>query len=100
MFKMWSMSVPSDKLLLLILPTTTLQAIGISYLNDHAYCMTLAIIGPACFLCLVYFKQCETDGCDEKLEFDGSQLGLLNMKTFLVSYEVLRNYMYHFLLGR
>ena len=52
------------------------------------------------FAQLVYSKQCATEGCDGKMDFDGYLTGLLNMRTFLVSYEVLRSYMYHFLLGR
>lgn len=48
----------------------------------------------------VYCKQCNTAGCDGQLDFDGYDVGLLNMKTYLVAHEVLRGHMYHFLLGR
>lgn len=67
--------VPGKKQGIVLLPTSTLQAI-------------------------VYSKQCSTPECDGKVNFDGSRVGLLNMKTFLVSHEVLRSYMYHFLMGR
>ena len=35
-----------------------------------------------------------------KVEFDGSELTLFNMSSYIVSYEVLRDFMFHFLKGR
>ncbi|PFX17680.1 hypothetical protein AWC38_SpisGene17985 [Stylophora pistillata] len=40
------------------------------------------------------------DICDGKVEFDGSELTLLNMGSYIISHEVLRNFMFHFLKGR
>lgn len=41
-----------------------------------------------------------TTGCTGRLVLDGQSECLLNMKVFLVSYEVLRRFMFEFLLGR
>ncbi|XP_078614406.1 uncharacterized protein LOC144883690 [Branchiostoma floridae x Branchiostoma japonicum] len=43
----------------------------------------------------VYQRPCSS--CDTNLPFDGGADGILNMGTFLISHEVLRDYMYHFL---
>eukprot|EP00794_Sanderia_malayensis_P014711 gene14711-16240_t len=42
-------------------------------------------------------KKCSV--CSNVMEYDGVNDGLLNMEKFLVGYDVLRDYMYHFLLG-
>ena len=38
--------------------------------------------------------------CDGKVVFDGSELTLLKVGSYIVSYEVLRDFMFHFLKGR
>ena len=38
--------------------------------------------------------------CDGVLEFDGSRHALLNVGSYLLSYEVLQDFMFHFLKGR
>ena len=48
---------------------------------------------------MIHFK-CGKQSCDGVLEFDGSDLTLLNMGSYLLSYEVLRDFMFHFLKGR
>lgn len=48
----------------------------------------------------VFSRWCTVKGCTGKLQFDGNSQCLLNMKTFLVTYEVLRAFIFHFLLGR
>ena len=41
-----------------------------------------------------------TQNCKGTLQFDGSGVGLLNMRLFCMTHEVLRNHMHHFLTGR
>ena len=54
-----------------------------------------------CFYCYqVFIRKCQTDRCEGKLVVDGHSRCLLNMNTFFVTYEVLRSFMFHFLLGR
>ena len=48
----------------------------------------------------VFSRWCTAQRCAGKLLFDGHSKCLLNMKSFLVTYEVLRGFMFHFLLGR
>ena len=43
---------------------------------------------------------CLNDECGRIDEFDGQSIGLLNMKLFCVTHELLRHHMYQFLLGR
>lgn len=38
--------------------------------------------------------------CNRKEYFDGQSMGLLNMKSFLITYEILRHHLHHFLNGR
>ena len=52
-----------------------------------------------CFISVLYYT-CVEEICDRKLEFDDSELTLLNMASYIVSYEVLRDLMFHFLKGR
>ena len=48
----------------------------------------------------VYSKQCGNASCDGKAYFDGQNMGLLNMTSFCITYEVLRNHLHQFLNGR
>ena len=57
------------------------------------------IIISVCFISVLYYT-CVEEICDGKVEFDGSELTLLNMGSYIVSYEVLRDFMFHFLKGR
>ena len=54
---------------------------------------------PVCFISVLYYT-CVEEICDGKVEFDGSELTLLNMASYFISYEVLRDFMFHFLKGR
>ena len=47
-----------------------------------------------------YFQVCLNDKCGRTDAFDGQSIGLLNMKLFCVTHELLRHHMYQFLLGR
>lgn len=49
---------------------------------------------------IVYMRNCTTAGCPGKLLYDGSEECILNMGLFCITYEVLRNHMYHFFHGR
>ena len=49
---------------------------------------------------LVLYYTCVEEGCDGTVEFDGLELALLNMGSYIISYEVLRDFMFHFLKGR
>ena len=49
---------------------------------------------------LVLCYTCVEEACDGTVEFDGLELPLLNMGSYLISYEVLRDFMFHFLKGR
>ena len=50
--------------------------------------------------CLVYYRPCSNPQCEKRLEYDGSEVALLNMGKFIIPYDVLRDFMFHFLLGR
>lgn len=56
-----------------------------------------------CYTCYfahaAHFRYCGTPGCKGKLIFDGQSAGLLNMKSFCITYEVLRHHMHQFLTG-
>ena len=43
---------------------------------------------------------CLNDECGRIDEFDGQSIGLLNMKLFCVTHELLHHHMYQFVLGR
>lgn len=47
-----------------------------------------------------YYRPCSNPSCNERLEFDGGEVALLNMEKFVLTYAVLRDFMFHFLLGR
>ena len=47
-----------------------------------------------------YSKRCGNATCNGKAYFDGQSMGLLNMKSFCISYEVLRYHLHQFLNGR
>ena len=49
---------------------------------------------------VVYSYKCCEEKCTGKLVFDGRDKCLLNMGNFLITYEVLRLFMHHFLHGR
>ncbi len=49
------------------------------------------------FAWLVFSKECSK--CGEMYPYDGGKDGILNMGTFLIGYDVLRDYMYHFVFG-
>ena len=51
------------------------------------------------FISVLYYI-CADDECDGKVVFDGADLTLLNMGSYLICYEVLRDFMFHFLKGR
>ena len=57
------------------------------------------IMISVCFISVLYYT-CVEEICDGKVEFDGSELTLLNMASYIVSYDVLRDFMFHFLKGR
>ena len=52
-----------------------------------------------CFISVLYYTSVE-EICDGKVEFDGSELTMLNMGSHIISYEVLRDFMFHFLKRR
>ena len=49
--------------------------------------------------CMINYT-CVEEIWNGKVEFDGSELTLLNMGSYIVSYEVLTDFMFHFLKGR
>ena len=51
---------------------------------------------PVCFISVLYYT-CVEEICDGKVEFDGSELALLNMASYVVSYDVLRDFCFIFL---
>lgn len=44
--------------------------------------------------------KCSNENCDKRLEFDGEEIGILNMQRYLIAHEVLRDYMFQFLFSR
>ena len=48
----------------------------------------------------VYYRPCSTLSCETNLQFDGRDIGILFMGKFALSYDVIRDYMFHFLEGR
>lgn len=44
--------------------------------------------------------RCSNDDCENKLLLDGEEIGVINMKRYLIAHEVLRDYMYQFLFAR
>jgi len=52
-----------------------------------------------CFV-LVLCYTCVEEVCDGTLDLDDLELTLLNMGSYIISYEVLRDFMFHFLKGR
>lgn len=69
------------------------------------YCFLADFSGNLIYLVLflfisVYYFKCGNQTCDGRLDFDGTELTLLNMGFYLLSYEVLRDFMFHFLKGR
>ncbi len=49
---------------------------------------------------IIFFLKCNTEECDGCVYYDGQKRCLLNMKNLLFTYEVLRQFMLHFLIGR
>ena len=52
-----------------------------------------------CFVLVLHYT-CVEEACNGTVEFDGLELTLLNMGSYIISYEVLRDFMFHFLKGR
>ena len=48
----------------------------------------------------VYYRPCSDVSCGSRLLYDGRESAILCMKKFAVMYDVLRDYMFHFLEGR
>lgn len=48
----------------------------------------------------VYYRPCFNTLCNERLEYDGGEVALLNMGKFMIPYDILRDFMFHFLMGR
>ena len=48
----------------------------------------------------VYYRPCSDVSCGSRLLYDGRESAILCMKKFAVTYDVLRDYMFHFLEGR
>lgn len=44
--------------------------------------------------------RCSNEHCEDKLLLDGEEIGVINMKGYLIAHEVLRDYMYQFLYAR
>ena len=65
------------------------KTVLVTYLSDTD--TQVSILGHSvwCYTCV-----------EEICEFDGSELILLNMGSYIVSYEVLRDFMFHFLKRR
>ena len=70
--------------------------------NFHYSVHTVAIanISNLILLSLVFYRSRSNSGYEGKFTVDGNTIGILNMGRFLLSHEVLRDYMHHFLLGR
>ena len=47
-----------------------------------------------------YYRPCSNPSCNERLEFDGGEVALLNIGKIVLTYDVLRDFMFHLLLGR
>jgi hypothetical protein len=52
------------------------------------------------FFVSAFYVKCSNDDCEKKLLMDGEEIGVINMKHYLIAHEVLRDYMYHFLYAR
>ncbi|XP_066029579.1 uncharacterized protein [Pocillopora verrucosa] len=63
----------------------------------HKLC---AFLEKQTWQCEVSCYTCVEESVMVKVEFDGSELTLFNMSSYIVSYEVLRDFMFHFLKGR
>lgn len=48
----------------------------------------------------VYYRPCSNLSCGTNLQYDGRDSGVLFMGKFAISYDVIRDYMFHFLEGR
>ena len=48
----------------------------------------------------VFAQKCTSSKCDGYLSYDGKEQCLINMKHLLFTYEVLRQFMFHFVMGR
>ena len=57
------------------------------------------MIISVCFISVSCYT-CVEESVMVKVEFDSSELTLFNMSSYIVSYEVLRDFMFHFLKGR
>ena len=57
------------------------------------------MIISVCFISVSCYT-CVEESVMVKVKFDGSELTLFNMSSYIVSYEVLRDFMFHFLKGR
>ena len=88
----WSETVYLAEEVFLVTPMCCYPAKG-TYCYIVYDCQLLGFI-------IVFMRKCITDGCVSKLSYDGLDDGVLNMKIFCISHEVLRNHMFHFLYGR
>ena len=52
------------------------------------------------YLFSVYRRNCKQNGCTGVLQFDGQEKCLVHFRHICVTYEVLRQFMLHFLMGR
>ena len=77
------------------MPRITHQSLGRLHFHGLSYICLLSLI-----FIIVYSKHCDTPECEGQLDFDGYDLGLLNMKSYLVAHEVLRDHMYQFFDGK
>ena len=81
--------VPSHKQSIIIMPRITHQSLGRLYFHGLSHICLLLLI-----FIIVYSKHYNTPECEGQLDFDGCDLGLLNMKSYLVAHEVLQDHMY------
>ena len=52
------------------------------------------------FFFLVFYRPCSRPTCSGIALVDGSEFGFINLGITMVSFEILRDFMYHFLYGR
>lgn len=70
--------------------------------NSGAKCSLLEALKKMLpfFYLSVYYRPCSNTLCNERLEYDGGEVALLNMGKFMIPYDILRDFMFHFLMGR
>lgn len=90
----WDTGCP--KSILLITQHQTLASLGECSICSRYF----IVVRIHTIITIVYSKQCVNVSCNGRAYFDGQNMGILNMTSFCITYEVLRNHLHQFLNGR